>query len=110
MTEYETKFCEVSSVMGSFIEHLFLALLEQLDRLLTLAHQVVDEDAKVLVAVQNVHPVLVLAVDQSQSLISVWQNVQDERRRVFQVHPLVLTQLHHFVHQLPGFVQHSLVC
>lgn len=71
MTEDEAELGEVTTIVGRLVEHLLLALLEQLDRLLALSHEVVDEDAKVLVAVQDLHPVLVLAVDEPQPLIRV---------------------------------------
>lgn len=109
MAEDEAELGEVTTIVGRLVEHLLLALLEQLDRLLALTHEVVDEDAKVLVAVQDLHPVLVLAVDEPQPLIRVRQDVEDERRRVLEVHALVLAELHHLVHQLPGLVQGTLV-
>lgn len=109
VAEDEAQFREIATIVGRLVEHLLLSLFEQFDRLLALSHQVVDEHTEMLVAVQLLHPVLVLAVDQSEPLIRVRQNVQDERRGVLQVHPLVLTQLDHLVHQLPGLVQHPLV-
>lgn len=71
MAEDEAEFGQVPAVMRRLVEHLFLAFLEQLDGLLALAHQVVDEDAEVLVGVEDVHAVLVLAVDEAQSLVRV---------------------------------------
>jgi len=66
-----------------------------------LRHEVVDEDAEVFVLVQNVHPVVVFDINQLQMLVGVGQNVQNERRRILQVHLGVLAQFHHLVHQLP---------
>lgn len=109
VAEHEAEFGEVTAVVRRLVEHLLLALLEQLDRLLALTHQVVDEDAEVLVAVQHLHTILVLAVDEPQPLIRVRQDVEDERRRVLEVHALVLAELHHLVHQLPGLVERTLV-
>lgn len=109
VAEHEAELGEVTAVVRRLVEHLLLALLEQLDRLLALTHQVVDEDAEVLVAVQHLHAILVLAVDEPQPLVRVRQDVEDERRRVLQVHPLVLAELHHFVHELPGLVEGTLV-
>lgn len=109
VAEDEAELGEVATIVGRLVEHLLLALLEQLDRLLALTHEIVDEDAKVLVAVQDLHPVLVLAVDEPQPLIRVRQDVEDERRRVLEVHALMLAELHHLIHQLPGLVQGALV-
>lgn len=50
-----------------------------------------------------------LAVDESQSLVRVRQDVQNERRAVFQVHLWLLAQLHHLVHELPCLLQGLLV-
>lgn len=95
--------------MRVLVKHFFLALLEELDGLLALPHQVDDEYVEVLVAVQLCHVVLVLGIDQPQSLVGVGQDVQDERGRVLQVHLLVLAQLHHLVHQFPCFIEGALV-
>lgn len=90
VAEDEAELGEITTIVGRLVKHLLLALLEQLDRLLALTHEIVDEDAKVLVPVENLHPVLVLAVDEPQPLIRVRQDVEDERGRVLQVHPLML--------------------
>lgn len=75
MAEHEAQLCEVPSVVRILVEHLLLALLEQFNCLLALPHQIIDEHAKVLVAVQQVRAVLVFAVNQPQPLIRVRQNV-----------------------------------
>jgi len=80
VTEHEAEFGEITAVVRRLVKHLLLAFLEQLDRLLALTHQVVDEHAEVLVAVQHLHTVLVLGVDEPQPLIRVRQDVEDERR------------------------------
>lgn len=107
--EDETELGQVAAVVAVLVKHLLLALLEQLDGLLALADEVVDEHAEVLVPVQQVHLVLVLAVDQAQPLVRVRQDVQDEGRAVLQVHLGLLAQLHHLVHQLPRLLEGLLV-
>ena len=46
-------------------------------------------------------PVVVLGVDELEVLVGVWENVEDEGRRVLEVHLRMLTHLDHLVHQLP---------
>lgn len=109
MREDEAELREVPPIVRVLVEHLHLALFEELDGLLALPHQIVDEDVEVLVGVQDIHLILVLRVDQVQALISVGQDVEDEGRAVFQIHLALLTQLHHLVHQLPCFLQRFLI-
>jgi len=84
--EDQAELGEIPAVVGVLIEHLLLALLEELDGLLALSHQVVDEHVEVLVGMEQVHLVLVLRVDQSQSLIRIRQDVQYERWTVLKIH------------------------
>lgn len=107
--EDETELGEVATVVRVLVEHLHLSLLEQLYGLLALSHQIIDEDVEVLVGVEDVHLVLVLGVDQVQSLVGVGQDVEDEGRAVLEVHLALLTELHHFVHELPCFLERFLV-
>jgi len=58
--EDQAELGEIAAVVGVLVEHLLLALLEQLDGLLALSHQVVDEHVEVLVGMEQVHLVLVL--------------------------------------------------
>lgn len=109
VAEDEAEFGKITAIVRRLVEHLLLTLLEQFDRLFALTHQIVDEHAKVFVVVQRLHTVLVLAVDEPQPLIRVGQDVEDKRRRVLEVHTLVLAELHHLVHQLPGLVERTLV-
>lgn len=60
MWEDQAELGEIAAVVGVLVEHLLLALLEQLDGLLALSHQVVDEHVEVLVGMEQVHLVLVL--------------------------------------------------
>ena len=71
--------------MGILFEHTVLAVSEELDRLLALADQIVDEDFEVFVVVEDVDAILVLGHDQTQMLVSVGQDVQHVRWRVFQI-------------------------
>ena len=71
--------------MGILLEHPVFAVSEELDRLLALPDQIVDEDFEVFVVVEDVDAILVLGNDQTQMLVSVGQDVQHVRRRVFQV-------------------------
>lgn len=103
--KHQTQLGEVPPVVRVLVKHLLLALLEQLDGLFALPHQVVDEDVKVLVAVQEVHLVLVLGVDQVQPLVRVGQDVQYEGRGVFEVHLGLLAKLDDLVHQFPRLLQ-----
>jgi len=84
--EDQAELGEIPAVVGVLVEHLLLALLEELDGLLALSHQVVDEHVEVLVGMEQVHLVLVLRVDQSQSLIRIRQDVQYERWTVLKIH------------------------
>lgn len=59
---------------------------------------------KILVIVESVETVLVFGVNEPQVLVSVRQNIQDEGRRVLQVHLGLLALLYHFVHELPSFL------
>jgi hypothetical protein len=56
-----------------------------------------------------VHLILIFGVYESQLLVRVGQDVEDEGGRVFQIHFLLLTQFDDLVHQLPCFVQGALV-
>jgi len=84
--EDQAELGEIPAIVGVLVEHLLLALLEELDGLLALSHQVVDEHVEVLVGMEQVHLVLVLRVDQSQSLIRIRQDVQYERWTVLKIH------------------------
>lgn len=105
VTEDEAELGEVAPVVAVLVEHLLLAFLEQFDGLLALAHQVGDEDGEVLVGVERLQVVLVLRVDDAEALVRVGEDVQDEGRRVLEVHALVLAQLHYLVHQAPRLVE-----
>lgn len=109
MRKHQTKLREIPSIVRVLIEHLHLALFEQLDGLLALSYQIVDEDVEVLVRVQDVHLVLILQIDEMQSLIGVGQDVENEGRTILEVHFALLTELHHFVHQLPCLLERLLV-
>lgn len=74
------------------------------DALLEFIDQVVHEAYEVFVGRQLRHPVLVVGHHQFQLLESVWQDVQNEWRRVLDVHARILAQLHHFVHHFPRFI------
>lgn len=109
MRKHQAKLREIPSIVRVLIEHLHLALFEQLDGLLALSYQIVDEDVEVLVGVQDVHLVLILQIDEMQSLIGVGQDVENEGRTILEVHFALLTELHHFVHQLPCLLERLLV-
>lgn len=79
MWEYETKFCEIPSVMRVFVEHLHFAFFKQLDCLLAFPHQVVDENVEVFISMKNMHLIFVFGVDEMQSLVSVGKDIKDER-------------------------------
>lgn len=59
---------------------------------------------KILVIVESVETVLVFGINEPQVLVSVRQNIQDEGRRVLQIHLRLLALLYHLVHELPGFL------
>ncbi len=105
MAEDEAELGEVSPVVGILVEHLLLAFLEELDGLLALAHQVLDEDLKVLFIVEGHHVILILGGNEAQVLVGIGQNVEDEWRGILQVHLRVLARLHHLVHQLERLFQ-----
>jgi len=98
VAEDEAEFGKITAIVRRLIEHLLLTLLEQFDRLFALTHQIVDEHAEVFIAVQHLHTVLILAIDEPQSLIRVGQNIEDKWWRVLKVHTLVLAEFHDFVH------------
>lgn len=95
--------------MRVLVVHLLLALLEQFDGLFAFAYHVQYEYVEVLVVVQLRQVVLILCVYKPKPLIGVRQYVKYERRRVLQVHLGMLTQFHHFVHELPRLLQRALV-
>lgn len=95
--------------MRVLVEHLLFALFEELDGLFALPHQIDDENVEMFNVVQGLHVVLVLGVDEPQALVGIGQDVEDKGRRVLEVHLLVLAQLDHLVHQLPGLVEGALV-
>jgi hypothetical protein len=53
VAEYEAQFGQVSAVVRILVEHFVLALFEELDGLLALAHQVADKHVEVLIAMQH---------------------------------------------------------
>ncbi len=70
-------------------------------------HQVLHEPPVVLIVVENVDSVLVLGEDETKMLVRVGQDVQNEWRTVFQVHPRVLTELHNLEVQQYSLMRES---
>lgn len=86
VAENKAQFGQIPSVVGGLIKHFLFPFLKQFDRLFALVLEIFNEEAKVLVAVEHENLVLILGVNESQVLVGIWQDVENERRRVFQVH------------------------
>ena len=109
MTEDEAQFRQAPPRGRRLVVYLLFGLLEEPDGLLAFVHQVLNEEAKVLVVVQKGNIFLVALEYHAQLLVRVREDVQDEGRAVLQVQPPVGALVHHLVHRLPRLLDGFLV-
>ena len=109
MTKYETQFSEGPPVTRGLIVNLLLRFFEELSRLFTLVHEVFHEYLEVVIVVEEVELSLVVFEDLSQVLVGLGEDVQDEWRRVLEVHTTTGAEVDDLVHQFPGLLHRLLV-
>ena len=71
--------------MRIFLEHPIFAVAKELDGLFAFADEIVNEDFEIFVLVEKMNSVLVLGDNETQVLIRVRQDIQNVRRRIFQI-------------------------